>query len=269
MQDRHSAIIDTQYSIQESLIRKIFSYQGKIVVFDIGACEGTNAIRYAKMFPNSTIYAIEPLPNNVQHIKSNIARYNTSNVQCVEACFSEQAGISEFFVSSGTPLKDKTADWDFGNKASSLFPPDQSLSIFPWLRFNEKIEVRTTTLDVFCAANAINRIHFMHMDVQGAELLVLKGADFMLKNTYCIWLEVENIALYKGQPLKKDVEEFLNKHNFTKLLDKVGGGSGDQFWVNNAFPEGNKSKIVSLIKWINKLPPSISNRLRSKLLAAD
>jgi hypothetical protein len=62
--------------------------------------------------------------------------------------------------------------------------------------------------------------------------MVLKGAGTMLKNIRMIWMEVEAIELYKDQPLKNEVEEFMARNGFIKLKDTVDNISGDQLYIN-------------------------------------
>ena len=72
------------------------------------------------------------------------------------------------------------------------------------------------------------------MDVQGAELMVLKGAQSILSRIGAIWLEVESVELYKGQPLKNVIELFMKKSGFVKLVDTVNDIAGDQLYVSRA-----------------------------------
>jgi hypothetical protein len=96
------------------------------------------------------------------------------------------------------------------------------------------IQVQTDTLANFCASRQIDTIDFIHMDVQGAELKVLAGAGDLISRIKAVWTEVERIPLYAGQPLKSDVERFMEDHAFLKLKDTVGAVSGDQLFVNRA-----------------------------------
>ncbi|MCZ6521781.1 MAG: FkbM family methyltransferase, partial [Bacteroidetes bacterium] len=62
----------------------------------------------------------------------------------------------------------------------------------------------------------------LKLDVQGAELLILKNAPKILKNCLIIHTEVEFLEMYKKQPLFSDIEHFLRKkgfilHNFHTL----------------------------------------------------
>ena len=60
-----------------------------------------------------------------------------------------------------------------------------------------------------------------------------------------IWLEVEAIELYKGQPLKKDIEHFLTGNGFIKIEDTVYSESGDQFWVRREYIYKEKGRALA------------------------
>ena len=224
--------INSPLLIQEELL-SLFEKSKDIVIFDIGACEGEDTIRYSKLFHNSTIYAFEPLPNNFKRASDNLLKYGINNASIHRIALCDRNGSSKFYVSSGRPHGiECDTQWDFGNKSSSLLSPTKAMKeSFSWLNFGEEIEVPTQTLESFCSNSAISQIDFIHLDVQGAELMVLKGAGELLKSTKCIWLEVENSELYSRQPLKDDVEAFMVKNKFKKIKDFVGDISGDQLYV--------------------------------------
>ena len=208
----------------------------KLTIFDVGACEGEDSIRYANMYPSGKIYCFEPLPNNFEKVKQNIVKYQKNNIQPYCLAMSDANGTGEFHVSSGRPEAAKDSDnWDYGNKSSSLLPPDKVKDHFEWLKFNEVITVETATLADFCKKEKINSIDLIHMDVQGAELKVLSGAKDFLHNIKAIWLEVEAVRLYERQPIKSDIESFMATNNFIKAVDNVDGVSGDQLYVHSNY----------------------------------
>ncbi|MCB9034055.1 MAG: FkbM family methyltransferase [Chitinophagales bacterium] len=231
--NRKEYIENKKLEKHEKLLNKLFNKEYDLIIFDIGACEGESSIRYKQQFKNAQIHLFEPLPNNVKLIEDNIKTYQVNNFIVTQKCLSNQLGKVDFFVSSGNPNNiDNNEDWDYGNKSSSLLEPNKTLEIHDWLKFKDKIEVETSTIDNYCAEKKITTIDFIHMDVQGAELMVLEGAKSMLQKIQAIWLEVENVELYKNQPIKTDIEAFLENNNFIKVIDTVNDVAGDQFWVN-------------------------------------
>lgn len=213
---------------------KLFKKNDKLTILDIGGCEGEESIRYSRIFPDSSIYIFEPLPENHKLVEENIIKYKAKNVSLVPFAVSDEEGFFQFYVSSGHPENQpKDLDWDFGNKSSSLLPPE--INPHKWLNFNDTINVKTITLNSFLANNKINIVDFIHIDVQGAELKVLIGARDFLKKTISIWLEVADIELYKNQPLRKDIENFMNSNGFCLIKSKFEGKVGDQFYLNKKY----------------------------------
>lgn len=220
----------TDSPIKKDLLR-FFKPDDKITILDIGGCEGEESIRYSRIFPLASIYVFEPLPKNQKLVLDNIKKYQPNNIELVPMAASDEDGSTQFFVSSGHPDPNAEYDWDFGNKSSSLLAPQENKNP-SWLQFNEKIEVQTITLDTFLTDNRIDQIDFVHMDVQGAELKVLSGAKGFVNNIKAIWLEVADVELYKGQPLRTDVEVFMNANGFYLVKSEMHGSSGDQFYLN-------------------------------------
>jgi FkbM family methyltransferase len=253
--------INTALPIEKELTT-LFSIEGKLVIFDIGSCEGEDSIKYARLFPNSKIYSVEALPKNLELIRKNISLFGICNVEIIPFALSNQTGISTFHVSSGQPEENTVSqnsnslslDWDYGNKSSSLLAPADVQTVFPWLKFDNGIDVETTTLNDICLEKGLTCIDFIHMDVQGAELLVLQGAGDLIRSTKVIWLEVEAVHLYQNQPLRADIEKFMLKNNFWLLKDTVDNISGDQMYVNrNYFPKIITSSRLLLRSFISKL----------------
>lgn len=233
-------------------LTKYYSSDDRLIIFDIGACECEDSIRYANLFPNSAIFAFEPLPDNVKKIKKNIARHNKTNITLIEKALSDSIGQVEFFVSSGQPRDTKNSDWDYGNKSSSLLKPDKVHRVHDWLEFDKTIIVETDTIKHFCKENDINEINFVHLDVQGAELLVLNGAEEFIQKIGIIWMEVESLPFYKDQPLKKNVELFMKKNGFLKVKDTVNTISGDQLYIRKILLRGKNNLVKYYLKIITK-----------------
>jgi len=213
----------------------LFRPDEALVIMDIGACEGEDSVRYARLFPQARVFAFEPLPANQAVIRDNFTRYAVTNAELVPLALSDAPGLATFHVSSGRP-SDLFAgeDWNYGNKSSSLLTPAQSGPMHGWIEFKETIKVPTGTLDEFCAQRGLDHIDFIQMDVQGAEQLVLAGARAMLPKITAIWLEVSARELYRGQALDADIKRWMRQHGF-KLgyaTYRGDGIEGDHLYVN-------------------------------------
>lgn len=217
----------------EMELRRLFRANEALVICDIGACEGEDSIRYARRFPHARVFAFEPLPANQALVRAHFARAAAANAELIPLALSAGTGEAQFHVSSGRP-PDLFAgeNWNDGNKSSSLLAPASPDPMHGWIKFKETISVRTESLDNFCATRGLGQIDFIHMDVQGAEHLVLAGATAMLPCTTAIWLEVSSRELYQGQKLRHEIESFMRARGFALALDVRREIEGDQFYVN-------------------------------------
>jgi FkbM family methyltransferase len=89
------------------------------------------------------------------------------------------------------------------------------------------IETNSQTLDAVTAS--CKTIDLLKIDVQGAELEVLKGGKNALKKTQLAWIEVSFKPLYKGSALYADIIAFMESQGFVMMTIVPGfkGKSGE------------------------------------------
>ncbi len=207
------------------------------VIFDIGANEGEDTLRYLRLFPNARIHAFEPLPGNQRLLHQNIIHAAAKGIKISSLALSNRKGTSVFHVSSGEPPVRFAGDhWNYGNKSSSLLPPRHETPMHGWIRFKEHVEVETDTLDAYCSREGVQRIDWMHIDVQGAERMVLEGGQNILCRTRAVWMEVMCEELYSGQALRPDLEKIMESLGFVPLANEERGTEADVLFVNKRFP---------------------------------
>jgi FkbM family methyltransferase len=100
--------------------------------------------------------------------------------------------------------------------AGSLFAPNTPLlNQYADLGRIAKLE-GTESVQTHCLDHVVDcdEIDFLKMDVQGAELSVLKGAKRLLSTALVIQSEVEFIQLYLDQPLFADIDSHLRNVGF-------------------------------------------------------
>jgi len=80
----------------------------------------------------------------------------------------------------------------------------------------EQIQIETKTLDFIITENNISFVNLIKLDVQGAELEILKGLTFnnIWKNIYCVELEVNFHDVYEGASNFPDVKAFFEEKGF-------------------------------------------------------
>lgn len=99
---------------------------------------------------------------------------------------------------------------------TSLLEPDPAvLALFhgfpDWGRVLATEEVATVRLDDVAATAGAD---LLKLDIQGAELMVLRHAEARLRDAVAVQAEVEFLPLYKNQPLFSEVEQFLRARGF-------------------------------------------------------
>jgi len=98
----------------------------------------------------------------------------------------------------------------------------------------KRISVKTKTLDTFIMENNMNYYdyNFLNMDIQGAELLALKGAEKLLSSLEYIYLEVNEKELYEGCGLLSEIDVFLQNFRFKRVeINMTPHGWGDAFYI--------------------------------------
>jgi FkbM family methyltransferase len=142
--------------------------QDGMVVVDIGANIGYYTLIAAKLVGNQGIvYAFEPEPSSYKLLCKNIQANGYTNITAVQKAVSKTNGKTKFYV-------------DAAMTNFSSFGKDNVLTRSKNL---DCLEVETITLDDFFGRTVgDDRIDFMKIDVEGAEELVVDGAERVLKN---------------------------------------------------------------------------------------
>jgi FkbM family methyltransferase len=130
-------------------------------VFDVGANVGDWARLALQVNPAARLYCFEPSAFTFAKLTANAF---PANVSCHNLGFGSAAGEASLYL------------FEDGSGMNSLYPRsglEDGWNIAP----PSKTEtIRIETLDAFCAAQAIDRVDFLKMDVEGHELGVLNGA---------------------------------------------------------------------------------------------
>ena len=79
--------------------------------------------------------------------------------------------------------------------------------------------VKAIRIDTYCAQHGIKSIDLLCMDVQGAELRVLKGLGSVLERVRYIITEIEIKPLYYGQALYPEVHGYLKASGFRQAAE--------------------------------------------------
>lgn len=120
--------------------------------------------------------------------------------------------------------------------SSSILQPKKHLEFYPSITVTEKIKVPTKTLDTFINEEKVpmRNYNFLNMDIQGAELLCLKGGIKNLKHFDYIYTEVNDDELFEGCCQTSDLDNFLGDFGFKRLVRRMTSDKwGDALYVRN------------------------------------
>ncbi|MGL5889966.1 MAG: FkbM family methyltransferase, partial [Bacteroidia bacterium] len=85
-------------------------------------------------------------------------------------------------------------------------------------------------------------VDFLKIDVQGAELLVLRGAVNTLKQTSYVWVEVSFKPLYEHSTTFDEIYQFMNANNFQliSMLEGYRNKNGELLQADCLFQQKRK-----------------------------
>ena len=121
-------------------------------------------------------------------------------------------------------------------QSSSIFEFGTHSQEHPWVVYVDKIKANSITIDTFFEKNNFDatKYNFWVFDIQGAELLALKGGIKSIKHVKAIYLEVNEKELYINCALIQDIDAFLLEHNFKRVFTKMTQhGWGDALYILN------------------------------------
>jgi FkbM family methyltransferase len=104
-------------------------------------------------------------------------------------------------------------------QSSSILELGSHKSLFPGIYVNKQITLYTKTLKTLFKENNLSfgAIDFINLDIQGAELLALKGIGEDIKNVKAIFTEINTEYVYKNCALVHEIDEYLSKYNFKRV----------------------------------------------------
>lgn len=194
----------------EKFIKYIENTNEKFIIFDIGSRDCLQSIEFYNAFPNSKIYAFECNPNTIDICKKNIESYS-DRITLIEGAVCDYDGNITFY-----PINQQKTitTWKDGNPgASSIFKTNGEYTIETYIQ--DEITTQCHRLDSVMNKYGILKVDIIWMNLQGAELLALKGLGNYLHNVKYIYTEVSYKEMYSGQVMFKELNDFILSNNFS------------------------------------------------------
>ncbi|ACK51654.1 methyltransferase FkbM family [Methylocella silvestris BL2] len=191
-------------------------------IIHVGANDGLEFDAYRQSRADTVVY-VEPISSIHASLKAKVE--SCKNHFAVRALCSSKSGEKVTFnISSNAGLSSSMLD--LGNHAK----------IHPSISFVASEEMTTITLDDLLADKfPQSRFNLLVLDVQGAELMVLKGAVETLKSLDAVYTEISEAPLYDNGCTWRDLDSFLGPFDFWLKNMTIGRtGYGDALFVKNA-----------------------------------
>jgi FkbM family methyltransferase len=197
-------------SEQEFCVRYV---QPGMTILDVGANHGFYTLLLAKLAAPGTVHAFEPEEANFERLRVNVALNGFDNVVGNRlAVFSEP-----------------------GEVTLNVFPPEQH----GWHTLGSpRMEVdgqprppvaqqtvAAVTLDAYAEEHGLEQIDLLKLDVEGAELSVLRGASRLLaeRRIRCVLFEISRLMVEGMGQRPEDVLQFVRESGFAvHQIDEAG-----------------------------------------------
>jgi FkbM family methyltransferase len=159
-----------------------------------------------------------------------------ANPKIYQKAISKLKNSEKLFNHTICDVNDETMIFNVTNngQSSSILELDVHKKYYPQINVTERIEVKSIRMDKLISDNNINILDydFLNLDIQGAELLALKGFGEILNHIKFIYTEVNTNTLYKNCALLEDIDAYLCNYDFERVEIKMNRDEwGDAFYI--------------------------------------
>ena len=179
-------------------------------VLHLGAHVGEEARAYDRCRVGK-VWWVEADPEVMPDLERNISKY--PDQVAIRECVSDIHGASVTFHRANN------------HQSSSLLELGTHLDVAPDVHYTDQFTMIATTVDALVSRYGI-RANFLNSDLQGAELLALRGAADFLAGVAYIYTEVNWTSLYEGCVLLPDLDAWLGQRGFVRYDTRMAGNSG-------------------------------------------
>ena len=223
-----------------------------MIVLDVGAHHGYYTLLASrKVGLGGLVLAIEPSPRERERLRLHLRINRCRNVQVEGRAIGESGGEAELYLIRGTETG-----------CNSLRTPNVAQD-------TERVSVSIESLDRVLQDHGIERVDFIKLDVEGAELSALKGARQLLSKEPrpVILAEVQDIRTGPWGYRASEVVRYLssaNYHWFRPLADGSLEGLDatlEEYDGNFvAIPEERIAQLSGLMACSNSSPSALDSR---------
>lgn len=176
----------------------IAKQKSNFIIFDVGGCNFHDSLYLKNIFPSAQIYSFEASRENLQSYKEIAER---AGILVVPVAISNKNDVTKFYDSNNNGA---------GSLLKPLVKPGTNEGIYHNGVFwnMNGYEVQVVRIDTFCELNEIDHIDFLHVDVQGAEYLVIQGLGKLRPDF--IFAETCEFGTYESGITLNDFDSYMN-----------------------------------------------------------
>lgn len=194
---------------RDNLLTRHIAYSTGIL--HLGAHLGQEAARYHQL--GKPVVWVEANPSIFRELIKRLEVFPNQKAHC--ALLDRENGLQRKFKISNNMRGVSSSIFDFdeyGNGQNTLWP-DLHLQMI------SEVILTTTNLDTLLNNSSIKYqdFDFWVIDLQGAELLALQGAEQTLKSCNSLCVEISEVPVYCGGVLWKELHPWLEQRGFTPL----------------------------------------------------
>jgi len=170
-------------------------------IVHVGANRGQEIVKYNKF--DLDVLWIEPIPELIRQLTNNIRFFKKQ--KAIQALITDEDHKSyEFHIANNN------------GASSSIYDLKEHKEVWPHVSFDRSISLQSITLSTLFENEGIDPAKYqgLVMDTQGSELLVLKGAQDLLKHFNFIKTEVADFELYEDCCQLEDIDKFMTSNGF-------------------------------------------------------
>lgn len=213
--------ITRQGFIITDLVSEALPAEERFIILDGGAREALSDPRW-QVFDKGRVrlYGFEPDAAEIEKLNAEVRARGLDYRYFAGALWSAPATLTFYenkasgggsFYEQNTDLTDR---WKFENAKDLFYARD---IFYP----TGTSEWAMTSLDAWAAETGVDDIDFMKLNVQGAELEILKGSESLLDGVIGVMAEISFVESYKERPFFADIDAYLRARNFA-FFDLIG-----------------------------------------------
>lgn len=193
-------------------------------ILHLGGNTGQESEMYNKM-GIEYVYWVEAISEVFEKLQINLLKYDNQYAFC--ACVSDVNGKEVVFNISNNEAQ-----------SSSFLELEYHKIIHPTVKYIDTFKTKTIRIDKLLETYIFGNGWMLNADLQGSELLAIKGMGEKLNEFDYLYLELNKRETYRDCPLVEEVDEYLKDFKRVETAQWVGDSWTDGFYIRKTILNG-------------------------------